>query len=77
MTLKELRLDKGLSQSQLAQAAEISIRTLQQYEQGNRDINGCRLKTLIKLSNVLECSIVDILTDEELIEMIKNKDTFL
>lgn len=77
MTLKELRLNKGLSQSQLAQATDISIRTLQQYEQGNRDINGCRLKTLIKLSNVLECSIVDILTDEELIEMIQNKDTFL
>ena len=77
MTLKELRLDKGLSQSQLAQAAEISIRTLQQYEQGARDINGCRLKTLLKLSNVLECNIIDILTDDELIEMIKNKDTFL
>ena len=77
MTLKELRLNKGLSQSQLAQATDISVRTLQQYEQGNRDINGCRLKTLIKLSNVLECSIVDILTDEELIEMIQNKDTFL
>lgn len=74
MTLKQLRLDKGLSQSQLAEAAEISIRTLQQYEQGARDINGCRLKTLIKLSNVLECSIVDILTDEELIEMILNKN---
>jgi transcriptional regulator with XRE-family HTH domain len=77
MTLKELRLDKGLSQSQLAEAAEISIRTLQQYEQGARDINGCRLKTLIKLSNVLECDIIEILTDDELIEMIKNKDTFL
>lgn len=76
MRLKKLRLNKGLSQSQLAQAAEINIRTLQQYEQGNRDINGCHLKTLLKLSNVLECNVVDILTDEELIEMIKNKDTF-
>lgn len=72
--LKKMREAKGLSQSELAEETDISIRTIQSYERGGNDINGAKLKTLAKLSIVLECSISDILElgrDEELEKLIE------
>lgn len=66
--LKELRTKRGLSQSQLAERSGVNLRTLQQYEQGTRNINGASLSTLVDLSKVLECKVKDILTDQELIK---------
>lgn len=40
--LKRKRLAAGLSQSQLARLTDIPVRTLQQYEQGQKDINKAR-----------------------------------
>ena len=48
--LQNARLAAGLSQSQLASAAGLNVRTLQCYEQGAKDINGAKLATLLKLS---------------------------
>lgn len=59
--LKDLRLKKGLSQSKLAQQAEVSIRAIQEYEQGNRDINKAQAFTLLKLANILDCNIEDLM----------------
>ncbi|MGN1385901.1 MAG: helix-turn-helix domain-containing protein [Bacillus sp. (in: firmicutes)] len=70
--LQELRQTKRLSQSQLAKAADVNVRTLQHYEQGLRDINSANIKTLISLSTILECKVIDILDDLKLIEVIKN-----
>jgi len=72
--LKALREDRGLSQSQLAAAADISTRVLQNYEQGVRDLNGAKLVTLLKLCNALECKLADIITDEETLEQLGNYD---
>lgn len=72
--LKEIRENKGLSQSQLAEKTGLNVRTLQAYERGGNDINGAKLKTLAKLSIVLECSISDILEldiDEEFEKLIE------
>lgn len=72
--LKAMREAKGLSQSQLANITNISLRTIQSYERGASDINGAKLKTLAKLSIVLGCSISDILElgrDEELEKLIE------
>lgn len=70
MKLKELRLEKGMSQSQLAKAAGVNLQHLQHCEQGNRDINGAKLSMLIKLAIALECKIQDII-DNELADKLK------
>lgn len=59
--LKGLRILAGLSQSQLAQAAGIPVRTLQQYEQRRKDINKAHAETVVKLSHVLHCNVEDLL----------------
>lgn len=53
--LKEMRIKNGLSQSQLAGASGVPLRTIQQYEQGQKDINRARAEYLIRLSSALNC----------------------
>lgn len=59
--LKEMRLNKNMSQAQLAMLANISLRTLQEYEQGRKDIKNAKVLTVLKLSQILDCDIKDIL----------------
>ena len=53
--LKELRLKNGLSQSELAKASGIPVRTIQQYEQGQKDLAKARAEYLIALARALNC----------------------
>ena len=53
--LKTLRIRSGLSQSGLAKAAGIPVRTIQQYEQGQKDLSKARAEYLISLARVLNC----------------------
>ena len=53
--LKRIRTAAGLSQSQLAEETEIPIRTIQQYEQGQKSINRANAEYLIRLSKALYC----------------------
>ena len=55
--LKQLREAMGLSQSQLAEEAQVSLRSIQMYEQRNKDINKAQAITLAKISRVLGCVI--------------------
>ena len=75
--LQNARKTAGMSQSQLARAAGISVRVLQDYERGARDISGAKLATLLKLCNALHCELRDIIADPESIELLdtygKNK----
>lgn len=71
MALKEARLKAGLSQSQLANLASINLRMLQYYEQGKNDINKAQVQTLLKLCKALNCSLADIVTDEETLALIE------
>ena len=70
--LQAARKAAGMSQSQLANAAGISVRLLQEYERGGRNINGAKLITLLKLCNAMDCSLRDILNDEDTIEQLEN-----
>lgn len=54
--LQHYRHTKGLTQAQLADAAEISIKTLQKYESGERDIRRARNDTVLRLARVLGVS---------------------
>lgn len=54
--LKHYRQVKGLTQAQLADAAEVSLKTLQKYESGERSIQRARTDTVLRLAGVLDIS---------------------
>ena len=62
--LKLLRQQNNLSQKELAVISGVPLRTLQQYEQRQKNINKAQAEYLDMLSNALNCSI------EQLIERI-------
>lgn len=59
--LKELREKKKITQARLSELSGVSIRMIQYYEQGYKDINKAQAIILYKLSLALECKIEDIL----------------
>lgn len=65
--LKQLRTLSGMSQAELAEQSGISKRTIQQYEQRQKDINKAQSETLLKLSRALNCRM------EELLEKVPMK----
>ena len=69
--LKKLRQAAGLSQSQFAEKAEMSVRTLQHYEQGSKDFDHARIDTILRACLVLNCSLKDIIENQEYLEILK------
>lgn len=63
--LKRIRESKGLSQSKLSELAGVNRRTLQDYEQGQKDINGARAITVYNIAQALECTVEDLLHIKE------------
>lgn len=63
--LKTKRETKQLSQRKLAELSGVSVRMIQYYEQGVKDINKAHAMTVYKLSEALECDICDILEFDE------------
>ena len=59
--LKKIREANGLSQSQLADMAEVSLRSIQMYEQRKNSIDKAQVHSLFRLSKVLGCSMEDLL----------------
>ncbi len=59
--LQSIRKKRGLSQSELARDANVSVRMIQNYEQGTNDINKAEGMTLYKISKVLHCLMEDLL----------------
>lgn len=53
--LQALRKQRGLSQSQLAKASGVSLRMIQLYEQGKRDIQKAEAGTISALARALNC----------------------
>lgn len=66
MGLRELRIQSGMTQSQLAEYSGINLRSLQDYEQGHKSLASAKGETLYRLSNVLGYSINAILEEEDL-----------
>lgn len=54
--LKHFRHMKGLTQAQLANAADVSVKTLQKYESGERSIQRARTDTVLRIAQVLDVS---------------------
>ena len=59
--LKSLRNIVGITQEKLAKESGVSLRSIQMYEQRNKDINKAQAITLVKMSRVLFCEIEDLL----------------
>jgi len=59
--LKVYRTLIGMSQKELANKTEIPIRTIQQYEQQQKNINKAQAEYLIRLSKALFCEPEDLL----------------
>ena len=62
--LKQIRQRVGMSQSELAEQSGVPVRTIQQYEQRQKNINKAKAEYLVMLARVLNCPA------EELIEPI-------
>ncbi|WP_296013096.1 helix-turn-helix transcriptional regulator [uncultured Adlercreutzia sp.] len=59
--LKRIREARGLSQSALAEKAQVGLRSIQMYEQRVNDIDKAQARTLYRMARVLGCSIDDLL----------------
>ena len=59
--LKEMRTRRGITQAQLADASGVSIRAVQDYEQGSNDINKAAAITVLKLARAVYCKMEDIM----------------
>ena len=71
MKLQEIRKKRGYSQSELSLLTNISVKTIQKYEIGERNIDGAKLETLCDLAIALDVPIIDIVEDETLRTKIK------
>lgn len=59
--LKALRESRGLSQSELASASGVNLRSIQLYEQGVNDIDKAQVMTLYRLSHIIGCRVEDLM----------------
>ena len=62
--LCERRKNCGMTQPELAAEADVPLRQIQLFEQGQRDINKTSAITLLKLSKALHCKMEDLLEPE-------------
>lgn len=61
MKIKTVREERGLSQAELAKLADVSVRTLQAYEQGTKDINKAEVLRVYRIAKALKCKIEDLI----------------
>ena len=59
--LRRMRTTANMTQKKLAQRSKVSLRSIQMYEQRNKDINKAQAITLAKLARTLGCDIEDLL----------------
>ena len=71
-SLKELRESRGLSRREVSQLSGINLRSLQDYEQGHKQIISAKGETLYRLSLALGCTIEDLL-DSSFVEVEVNR----
>lgn len=62
----------GLTQVQLAFKANMNLRTLQSYEIGNLSIDRASFTTIVKLCEILMCSPIEFLEEDENIRLFMN-----
>ena len=59
--LKRIRTAYGVTQAELAQRSDVSLRSIQMYEQRNKNINKASVDTMYRLAKVLGCTVEDLI----------------
>jgi len=59
--LKRIRVNRGISQTELAEQSGVNLRNIQMYEQRGNNIDKAQAQILYKLSRVLGCNVEDLL----------------
>ena len=59
--LKRIRTAYGLTQAELAERSGVSLRSIQMYEQRNKNINKASADTIYSLAKVLGCEMEDMI----------------
>ena len=59
--LKRIRMEYGCTQAELAKKADVTLRSIQMYEQRNKDINKASTDTVYRLAKVLGCTMEDLI----------------
>jgi len=59
--LKRIRTTYGCTQAEMAQRSNVSLRSIQMYEQRNKDINKASVDTVYRLAKALGCTMEDLI----------------
>lgn len=59
--LKRIRTIYGYTQAELAKRSDVSLRSIQMYEQRNKDINKAGADVIYRISKVLGCTMEDLI----------------
>lgn len=62
--LKQIRLDRGLTQREVAERSGVKIRQIQDLEQGHKNINGAAALSVFRIATALNTTIDRILEPE-------------
>ena len=73
--LKTKRMEANMSQSQLAEKANMNVRTLQHYEQGSKIFDHARIDTILRVCLALNCKMEDVIENQEYIDLIKKYES--
>ena len=61
INLKRVRTAYGLTQAELSKRSGVSLRSIQMYEQRNKNINKASADTIYRLAKVLGCTMEDLI----------------
>lgn len=59
--LKQIRTSAGITQVALSESSGVSLRTLQDYEQGSKPLNKAAAITVYRIAQALSCTVEDLL----------------
>ena len=59
--LKRIRTTYGFTQAELAKRSDVSLRSIQMYEQRNKNINKASADTMYSLAKALGCTMEDLI----------------
>ncbi len=61
--LKRIRKANGCTQKELSEMSGVSLRSIQMYEQRNKDINKAQLASVYRLAKSLGCTMEDLIEE--------------
>jgi len=64
--LRRIRTAYGCTQAELSKRSGVSLRSIQMYEQRNKDINKASAATLYRLTKVLGCTMEDLIETSQI-----------